>query len=348
MSAAAAIAMLAGCSWNGSSAIAPRSMSPQVGSRFVMGRTFQFLSPVGRLENGNRIGHQFVGHYACPATGPIKYVSDYSNSAINVYVGKFAGQAPCGQLTSGIAGPEGIFVRVATHDLYVANDSARDILVFHRGQTTPYNTYTDPTVQDPFDVTVARDGTVIASNLIQPNGNENGSISTWMGGPNGGTFVGNFPMTNDSEGLFLTVQKSGKVYFTDIDASSGQGLLWSMKCPAGACGPQTQAAGVSFAFPFGMGSDDTEDLLVNDLNPAGGGTADTFELPNPTPKTFPLVGVPVGMAINPADHHWFVADAMSNNAAEYSYPGGALIGTVPGNAGGDPVGMAVDPGHLLK
>jgi len=348
MSAAAAIAMLGGCSGGGSSAFAPKPASPQAGSRFLMGRTFEFLSPASRFESRNRTGHQIVGHYACPATGPIKYVSDYSNSAINVYAGKFAGQAPCGQITSGIAGPEGIFVRVATHDLYVANDSARDILVFHRGQTIPYNTYTDPTVQDPFDVTVARDGTVIASNLIQPNGNENGSVSTWIGGPNGGTFVGNFPMTNDSEGLFLTVQKGGKVFFTDIDASSGQGLLWSMKCPAGACGPQTQAAGVSFVFPFGMGSDDTEDLLVNDLNPAGGGTADTFELPNPMPKMFPLVGVPVGMAINPLDHHWFVADAMSNNAAEYSYPGGALIGTVPGNTGGDPVGMAVDPGHALK
>jgi hypothetical protein len=203
-------------------------------------------------------------------------------------------------------------------------------------------------VQDPFDVTVAKDGTVIASNLIQPNGNENGSISTWIGGANGGTFVGNFPMTNDSEGLFLTVQKNGTVYYNDIDTASGKGVLWSVSCPAGACGTETQVAGVTFTFPFGMGSDDTQDLLVNDLNAAGGGFADTFELPNPTPNTFPLLGVPVGMAINPLDHHWFVADAMDDDAAEYAYPGGALIGTVPGNAGGDLVGIALDPGHRLK
>ena len=189
---------------------------------------------------------------------------------------------------------------------------------------------------------------MIATNLIQPNGNENGSISTWIGGPNGGTFVGNFPMTNDSEGLFLTVQKNGTVYYNDIDAASGQGVLWTVSCPAGACGTETQVAGVTFAFPFGMGSDGKEDLLVNDLNPAGGGFADTFELPNPKPKTFPLLGVPVGMAINPLDHHWFVADAMNDNAAEYSYPGGTLIGTVPGNSGGDLVGIALDPGHSLK
>jgi hypothetical protein len=348
LSAAAVLTLLVGCAGVGPSTISSRPMTPQIDARFFAGPAAQFLNPVRRFGNNALPGHRIVSHYSCPATGPIRYVGDYSNSVINVYAGKFAGQAPCGQISSGIAGPEGIFVRSTTHDLYVANDSARDILVFHRGQTTPYNTYTDPSVQDPFDVTVAKDGTVIASNLIQPNGNENGSISTWIGGPNGGTFVGNFPMTNDSEGLFLTVQKNGTVFFTDIDATSGQGLLWSVSCPAGACGAQTQVAGVAFTFPFGMGSDGSQDLLVNDLNAAGGGFADTFELPNPAPKSFPLLGVPVGMAINPLDHHWFVADAMDDNAAEYAYPGGALIGTVPGNSGGDLVGIALDPGHALK
>jgi hypothetical protein len=315
---AAALTLLAGCSTVGISAIASRPISPQAGSRFLSGPAAQFLNPVRGLRGIPIVGHRIVSHYSCPATGPIRYVSDYSNSVINVYSGKFAGQAPCGQITSGIAGPEGIFVRRTTRDLYVANDSAHNILVFHRNQTTPYNTYTDPTVQDPFDVTVAKDGTVIASNLIQPNGNENGSISTWIGGPNGGTFVGNFPMTNDSEGLFLTVQKNGTVYYNDIDAVTGKGDLWSVSCPAGACGTETQVAGVVFAFPFGMGSDGAQDLLVNDLNTAGGGFADTFELPNPTPKSFALTGVPVGMAIDPLDHHWFVADAMDDVAAEYS------------------------------
>jgi hypothetical protein len=348
LGAAAAISLSAGCASVGPSAVASRPIQSQAGSRFLAGPAARFLNPARALVSNAAMSHSIVSHDSCPATGPIRYVSDYANSVIDIYAGKFAGQAPCGQITTGIAGPEGIFVRTATHDLYVANDSARDILVFHRGQTSPYNTYTDPTVQDTFDVTVAKDGTVIASNLIQPNGNENGSISTWIGGPNGGTFVGNFPMTNDSEGLFLTVQKNGKVYYNDVDAASGQGVLWTVSCPAGACGAETQVAGVAFTFPFGMGSDNGQDLLVNDLNPTGGGLADTFELPNPKPKSFPLLGIPIGMAINPLDHHWFVADAMNDDAAEYSYPGGTLIGTVPGNSGGDLVGIALDPGHALK
>jgi hypothetical protein len=350
LSLAAAIALLAGCSGAGTSAIPPKPAPPQGGADALLSRApTSILKAMGRLKNDAQTGHHYVAYYACPATGPIEYLSDYNNSVINVYRGKFAGQSPCGQITSGVSNPEGIYVQRGSRDLYVANDGAHDVLVFHRGKMTPYNTYTDPGGEDTFDVTVAGDGTVIASNLIKQTGPQRGSISTWRGGPHGGTFIGNFPMTNSNEGLFITVQKNGTVYFDDVDATSGRGLLWSVKCPAGACGTQKQVAGVSFNFPFGIGSDNAEDVLVDDLNTTlTTGTANTFELPNPHPKSFTLVGVPVGMAIDALDHHWFVADAKTNDAAEYSYPGGALVGTVPGNSGGDPVGIAVDPGHALK
>jgi hypothetical protein len=89
-----------------------------------------------------------------------------------------------------------------------------------------------------------------------------------------------------------------------------------------------------------MAFDAKGDLLVND---AAAATANTFSLPNPNPKTFTLAGRPIGMAINELDHHWFVADAMTNDAAEYLYPGGKLVGTVPGNPGGEESGIAIDP-----
>jgi hypothetical protein len=221
----------------------------------------------------------------------------------------------------------------------VANDADHNVLVFHRGQTTAYNTYTDPTFEDPVDVTVAKDGTVIASNLERPHFAIQGSISTWVGGPNGGTFVGNFPMTKGNPGQYVTVQKNGTVYFDDLVGQTNFGELWFVSCPAGACGAQTQVAGVSFNVPGGLASDDTNDLLANN----GFGQADTFELPNPNPKTFPLVGAPIGMAINELDHHWFVTDTNNNDAAEYLYPSGKLVGTVPGNQYGDLMGIAVDP-----
>ncbi|HEY7993171.1 MAG TPA: hypothetical protein VID24_03050 [Candidatus Eremiobacteraceae bacterium] len=315
LSMAAAIALLAACS-GGTAVIAHRpSSGPYV---------LNTIRP---------------SRYACPATGPLKYVSDGRDHAIDVFAGKFAEQAPCAQLAlSSLQNPQGLFVQPRTHDLYVANTGAGDVIVFHRGDTTPYNTYSDPSNQAPQDVTVASDGTVIASNVVSA-GVERGSISTWIGGPNGGIFVGNFPMPDQAMGGSITVQANGTVYYNDLD-----GTLWSLSCPGGACGPQTQVAGVSFVFSGGLGSDMTDDLLAIDQ---GASRLDTFELPDPTPSTIPLTH-PAGMAINRLDHHLFVTDPADNTVAEYTYPGGALIGTIHFTLGGVGYGIAVDPGHALK
>jgi len=341
LSAAAALSMLAGCS--GGSTIEPHWASPQDGAHLPSGRVQGALSPFGLLNiNGN--GHQLKSFDACPAKGPIKYVSDGSNSIINIYVGKFAGQDPCGQITSGLSQPQGLYVKYATHDLYVANFDGFNVLVFHRGQTTAYNTYTDASGQLPQDVTVANDGTVIVSNYENMKFTDHGSISTWIGGPNGGTFVGNFPITNAIHGGFITVRKNGVVYYNDLDATTMQGALWAISCPAGKCGTQNQINVVPFVGPAGMAIDSTGDLLMN----GGNGfvpTADTFELPNPNPKTFAVEGAPYGMAIDPTDSHWFIADPGSGGAEEYSYPSGGLIGHVQVNPCciGLAVGIAVDP-----
>jgi len=348
LSAATALALLAACS--GTSAVMQKAESPQPGANFRMGHVPAVLNQFGQVTISSRTDQRMASHYSCPATGPIKYASDSRNNIINVYVGRFAGQAPCGQITSGVVAPQGLYVKIDTHDLYVANMGGFNVLVFHRGQTTSYNTYTDPGVQFTNDVAVAKDGTIIASNQRQRKaGGELGSVSTWIGGPNGGKFVGTYPMTNDEQGGFVTVRMNGTVYYNDFDATTGHGALWSLSCPAGVCGAQTRVAGVSLRSPGGMVFDPRDDLLaVNSDLSVHKSTADTFELPNPKPKTFALVGIPFGMAINELDDHWFVADPQNNDAAEYLYPSGKLVGTVPGNLGGDLIGIAIDPGYGLK
>jgi hypothetical protein len=286
--------------------------------------------------------HRLANFSSCPAHGSIVYVSDTANNVIDAYTGKLRGQAPCAQIGLGhLNFPYGLFVDTATHDLYVANMRDFDVLVFHRGQTTAYDTYTDASGQLTQDVTLARDGTVIATNAVQYGGPEAGSLSTWIKGANGGTFVGNFPMTNDTRGGFLAVKANGTVYFDDVDSNSNHGALWKVSCPAGVCGLQTPQAGVTFQSPGGLTFDRTGDLLAIDPTAF---TADTFELPNPKPKTFSLrAGSAIGMAVNTTDNHVFAADPDDNSAAEYRYPSGTLIGTVPGNQGGFPVGIAIDP-----
>jgi hypothetical protein len=339
--ASAAIISLAACAGVGSSSIAPQQVSPKSDTAFRTGRYPSILSQFGQLHSRDGVGQLILRHSLCPETGAIEYVSDFNNNVIEIYDGSFAGQAPCGQITSGINAPSGLYVSPETHDLFVATIKGHDVLVFHRGQTTAYNAYTDPTRrQKVLDVTVATDRTVIASNVNRAGGPEAGSISTWIGGQHGGRFVGNFPMTNDAEGGYITVQENGTVYYNDIDRSTGAGALWRMSCPAGVCGAQTQIAGVSFLFPGGLASNETNDLLAIDQT---GHLLDTFELPNPVPKTIPLSGYPIAMAIDAPRHHLFITDADNNDAAEYLYPSGVLIGTVPGNSGGFLDGIAVDP-----
>jgi hypothetical protein len=314
--AIAAAAMFAGCSSHGTSAIAPAPVSP---------------ASTRHLASFN----------SCPATGSLKYVSDAFYNDISVYVGSFAGQQPCGVIAStALNNPTSLYVQPATHDLYVANQRGHDVLVFHRGQTDPYNTYTDPSGQLPNDVTVAGDGTVLVANYTNPSQSEKGSISTWLGGPNGGTFVGNYPETHSYQGAYIAVKNNGTVYFDDVDRHILQGFVWFLSCPAGVCGAQHRVPGMVLKYPGGMTFDKTGDLLMIDSMAP---TADTFELPNPNPSTFPISGFPLAMAISKDLRHMFVINAYHKNAEEYSYPDGALVGAVSGPQNSILAGIAVDP-----
>jgi hypothetical protein len=337
LSAVAALALLAGCS--GGSAGAPSPSTPQGQVRSLIGRVPVALSPLGMLKANLNGGHHFTTFDTCPASGTIEYISDYSNNVVNIYKGKFAGQAPCGQLApSGMSNPQGMFVKGSTHDLYVANTGGHNIMAFHRGATSPFKTYTDPSIQNPDDVTLAKDGTVIAANIFEVNFNEAGSISTWH---KNGTFVGNFPMPNSFEGLYVTVQKNGTLYYNDIDLPSGAGLLWTGSCPNGACGTFT-STGATTIFPGGLRSADGEDVVQIDQNASGGGALITYES-FPTGTSCAIgAGDPDAMDINKTQHHVFYADAANDVGGEISYPSCAPIGTVPGNANGLPIGAAVD------
>jgi hypothetical protein len=340
LTAATAITLLGGCSDN--SAIAPKPMAPQSAGQSALWRAPAVSGRMGTLYVSSQSGRRVTSFYACPARGPIKYVADSAYSVIHIYSGIFNYRAECGQITSGsgVHDPYGLYVKTSTHDLYVANTGDNDILVFHRGQTIPYDTYTDPTVQYPVDVTVGKDGTVLASNVFGSNF-ERGSISTWIQGASGGTFVGNFPMLDYPDGNCITVRKNGTVYFDEYPAPNGGGL-WSVSCPAGVCGAQTQVKGVSLISPWGMRFDAEDDLVVIDTATQ---TANTFELPNPKPSIIHLASpYPGAMAINQLDHHLFVTDDYKRSATEYLYPSGIVVGIqlVPYN--GAPLGVAVDPG----
>ena len=334
LGAVALAATLAACS--GNTTVSPSPVARQAVGRGVTGQH-------DSLNITTAPRRHLASYYSCPRHGSIEYVSDYSNDVVYVYVGKFAGQAPCGQITSGLYRPAGLYVDTSTHDLYATSYVNGNILVFHRGQTTPYNLYTDPSGQLVRDIGLAKDGTVIASNVESFTALEKGSISTWLPGPNGGTFVGNFPMTNDQTGGNLALKRDGTVFYNDT-ASNGQPQLWKVSCPAGACGAERQVTGVSIVSYGGMVFDNTGDLLLSE---SGNCSVDTFELPNTQPSKFGLSCYPSGIALDAIHNHFFDAvydtSTLSSYAQEYSYPSMTLIGSTAEVYKSDSLGIAVDP-----
>jgi hypothetical protein len=333
LSAAAAFALLAGCS--SGSAIAPISSTMQ--SHHILaksGRVPSVLNPVGMLKL-RQLGtpDHTASFNACPASGPIVYVSDFNTSSINIYKVPFAGQAPCGRLTH-LTNPEGMIVR--HNDLFVANTVGLNVVAFHRGATRPYIKYTDPSCSGEFpaDVTVSNDNFVFATNII--SGSCAGSISIWQ--KQSGALVGNIPNQARANSYFLTIQKDGTLYYDDNTFA-----LYRGSCAGGACGPFTNT-GATFAFPGALRSADGEDVVLDDQSASGGGALFTYEPPDfSSPDVCTLGGAdPVTVDINRKQNHAFVADAGLNEAAEFTYPGCKLIGTVPGNTSGLPIGVAKD------
>jgi hypothetical protein len=315
----------------------------------------QVPAPVGLIAslrlNPNDT-HPYASFDACPATGAITYISDYNNNVINIYAGQFNLQARCGAISGPLVlQPEGLFVGL-NHRLYVANTGGGNILEFARGGQTPIATFTDPTGQFPSDVTVSNDA-VIASN-ISSVAQSGGSISTWQVG---GGFVGNFSMINDIQGLFVTVHSGAadRIYYNDIDSTSNAGVVYTGKCPGGACGKfHALPATTDTEYPGGLRSraDDTR-LIQFDQTAGPGGLRLQYNDRNPAFPLGPSCNIggrhPIGFDMNAAATQVYYADALANVGAEMAFDTCAPIGKgiVPGNTGGLPVGAAHDPPEPL-
>jgi DNA-binding beta-propeller fold protein YncE len=329
----AAMALLVDCS--GSPAISPKPSSPQAGYPDSLHHETIAHGNPSNLSSRLHTDNQFESFNACPATGRIVYVSNYENSAIEIFYGGFHGQHSCGRIShDGLSYPQGIFVKDSTHDLYVANRGNFNILVFHRGATRPYNTLIDPTGQIPVDITVAEDGTVIAANRYSD------SISTWRDGPGGGMFVGNFPISPGNQALWVAVGKGGTVYFSDFVSNRHRiGRLWRGKCPLGVCG-RFYVTSVRTVFPGGLRPADGGDIAQID---EAADTLTTYhKLPNGASCHLGARETPAGFDFDRKQHHVFYADGKNYIAVEVSYPDCTPIGYVSFDLFTGPYGVAVD------
>jgi hypothetical protein len=236
------------------------------------------------------------------------------------------------------------------HRLYVANTGGGNILEYARGGATPIATFTDPSGQFPSDVTVANDA-VIVSNISSVR-QDGGSISTWS---LDGKFVGNFKMINDIQGLFVTVQNGAAdtIYYNDIDKTSNAGVVYTGKCPGGACGAFTALpATTNTVYPGGLRSRAHDTRLIQiDQSAVPGGVRLRYDDVNPAfpPGTPCNIGGthPIGFDMDATANKVYYADAVANVGGEMLFGSCAPIGTVPGNPGGLLIGAAHDPPEPL-
>jgi hypothetical protein len=82
-------------------------------------------------------------------------------NTISIYDQAGKNQSPIGSLTNGLDGPSGIYVD-GNDDLYVANASSGNVVVFHKGDSAPYKTLTGIGPGNNNDVTTDENGTVYA------------------------------------------------------------------------------------------------------------------------------------------------------------------------------------------
>lgn len=181
------------------------------------------------------------------------YIADFVANRVAVLDG-------AGNLIGGIGGltnPNGVFVD-SSHDLWVANEYAGNVLEFARGATRPKAILAD-TGALPVDVTVCPNGTVFASNLYTGSSGP-GGISVYANGkrrPTGAlTYPGqgwNYFVTCDSENNVFTT------LFLDANNTTGGVVEYPGGKQSGA-----MSLGVPLSFPGGIQIDAAGNLLVND------------------------------------------------------------------------------------
>ena len=346
IAAASAVIALAGCSANSTSAIAPSPSSAGQArtSHFASGRSTLVLPPALQARMGTpHTSNPNASFDTCPSTGTLIYMSDGSLGVVNIYDSTLT---LCGQL-SGFSEPQGMTVH--NHNLFVANTmglnngAAGDILAFHRGATTPYRKFIDPSGQFPVSVTVLTDNTVVGSNIFDSTFTT-GSISTWL---RTGHFVGNFVPPNMAESFFVTNTDGDTIFSDGFDNINFVSAFWTMTCPSGACTGMSEV-GEAMSFPGGVIDSKSGDIVASDQI---GNTADTFEMPNLTPVTFTWTGAGDVDGIDSTEafiSNLYGADAGNNQVLCFTYrqsghsPG--TCGSVAGNSGGQAIGIAVDPG----
>ena len=260
------------------------------------------------------------------------FASSYWLDYVSIYCIKRGrtNQAPIGEITDGIKGPEGA-VTDAKGNLYVTNTGAGTVTEYASGTTTVSFTYSAE-LSDPAGVAVDASQNVYVTNL------GSGSVTV-------------FPQKSNSPSLTISgipypidvaLDSAGNAYVTSFTSSFSSGEILEY-APGSTQGTNL---GIATKTPGGISLDESADIVTADQRLPG---VLVFPPGMTSPsKTFAQnMNDPVPVRFNHSESQVFVGDSIENDVEVYSYPSGTLVDTITDGIDG-PEGVALDPAPPLS
>jgi sugar lactone lactonase YvrE len=273
------------------------------------------------------------------AGGPVQ-------NTVGVYRASGNNRKPLRTIANGLNAPTGIAVD-SSGNVYVCNNAGMrtgprgakkgtwTVTVYKRGQTVPFESYSDA-VWSPVDVAIAPDGTVFIANFsssvtIYPAGSL--THSRTLVGPSGQAPLG------------LALDAAGNLFVSYVSNLSGGGSIYEY-----APGQNTGTnIGINFSGePHGLAIDGRGNLIVAVSKAPGSGSDIEIFAPGSTTPKKKISGPfqPFMLALGSNGRRLFAADFGSGNGDgavfKYAYPSGKLIAKDTQGPAAYGYGVAID------
>jgi hypothetical protein len=261
------------------------------------------------------------------------YGASYDGGFVNIYPLRSTNQSPLGQLTTDLVSPQGIVVD-RSHNVWVANTNAFNVLGFARGATTPFATLSDPNYF-PISVAVDSNGTVYAANAESTAGPP-GNVTYWKKGassPSGTLTYANFETVTN-----LGIDAKNNLYVSYIPISGPPAVVeFAAGSQTGTQLPIQDATLGDITF------DKSGNLVMETLQNNLGVWAPPYDT-GPT-RTIPAFGNEPTLEKR-ENKVWIAYANFSTPMIEgYNYTTGAQVGVITNGwtSSAVPYGVAVDP-----